>query len=164
MKRRIAALLLASLGFVAGVTAVASGQQYQYPVSATNPTAVGGCVIRFDQLSDTGNTVVPYALENAGHINVGCPEVRVDWSNDGVGRIGDLIVEQPGPGNVISMVCSPDETLAEKRITCGNSGGGGITRVRFFDSAGNFIPASDKAKLYDSLANAWLMWVRWDGQ
>lgn len=161
-KKRCAGVALAAALVGAGTTYAATAASYEHAPSTANPMQLAGCVVRFDTLSDTGATVVPRVHQNSAHINVGCPQIQVDWSDDGVGKVGDLIVKVPGgESNVVTMLVDEDETLSGRQIQCGMSGGGTETRVRCFKN-GQFIPIYAKNHFYSSTSNLWLFWVRWE--
>lgn len=156
-------LLLAAVLTVAtvlGVVALAIGQSFMFPTDQANPTAMRGCVIRFDTLSATGNSVVPRIHDNASHYCVGVASVKADWSS-GSGA-GNLVITHTESLPVVSIAISPDETLTERGISCGASGGLGETRIACYDRAGAYVPAHSKAKLYGPYANLWITWTMWD--
>lgn len=87
---------------------------------------------------------------------VGVTSVAVDW-----GRTGDLIVRNKGgPGTIVSLTVSPDETLTARGISCGASGGLQLTRIRCHDRYGHHVPAYS-LKMYGRYANYWLAWFMW---
>src|SRR5690606_1606707 len=128
------------------VSATADDDAYYRKPSIDNPMQLAGCVIRFDQLSPSGRSVVPRTHANVSHYNVGCPNVRVDDSDDGTGKVGDLIIYQSGTNRVVTAGVFVDETLAARDIYCGISGGGTSSRIRCFQD-GKFVPVTDKACL-----------------
>lgn len=113
--------------------------------SAASPTTdVSGCTVRF---SPAG----PKVHVNRAHE---CPHVTSVVVEDGM-----LVVRRSGARSIQSVSANPDETLAARGILAGASGGGAITRVRFFDTTtGKPLPA-DSPKLHGPTANVWLTWV-----
>lgn len=162
--RRFAAAVFGGVvgaALATGVSATAGDDAYYRKPSIDNPMQLAGCVIRFDQLSPSGRSVVPRTHANVSHYNVGCPNVRVDDSDDGTGKVGDLIIYQSGTNRVVTAGVFVDETLAARDIYCGISGGGTSSRIRCFQD-GKFVPVTDKAAFYSKTANLWLLWVRWE--
>jgi hypothetical protein len=91
---------------------------------------------------------------NATHACTGATSVTVTDN-------GSLRIDQTGGGGqIVSVTVAVDETLAGRGVSCGASGGVGITLVRCFDStSGELIPA-DSSRLVGALSNLWLTWVR----
>lgn len=113
-------------------------------------TAWTGGVIRFD--SRWG---YPRVHTNSAHISVGIKDVSI---NDR----GELVVKHEG-GPVVTMFASPDETLTTKGISVGLSGGGGLTKARFYDSRiGRQLDLSDGGdwlRIYGRYSNLWIGWL-----
>lgn len=153
----IGAVVLLVLGGAAGSIAA----DYMEPADPDNPIAMRGCVIRFDTLSETGYSVIPRIHANETHTCVGVTDVQADWS--GTHTHGDLrVYHHDNNGKpIVSMMADESGTLVEKGIECGTGGGGGITRVRCYDTEGNKVDAQS-LKLYDPFATLWLTWVMWD--
>ncbi|MGH3734812.1 MAG: hypothetical protein ACRDT6_04195 [Micromonosporaceae bacterium] len=149
-------LVVGLVGVVAFGGGVAFAEDYLRPADPANPISIRGCVIRFDTLSSTGKSVVPRIHANSTHMCVGVTSVKADWAGN-----GDLIVTNTGgPGVVVSLAVSPDETLVRKGISCGGSGGTYTTTVICYDRAGNHVPAYS-LKMYGSTSNLWLNWTMW---
>lgn len=110
-------------------------------------TEVTGCVIRF---TPSG----PAIHVNSTHACTGATSVSVD--DDGALRID----QADGPGRIASVTVAVDETLAGRGISCGASGGVGITIVRCFDAATGEYVRADSPRLVGSRSNLWLTWVR----
>lgn len=141
----------------AGGTAAARLTDYMSPADPGNPTALRGCVIRFDTLSPSGGTVVPRIHANESHACVGVTSLAVDWSP---ASYGDLIIHNTaGPNMVVSVFAEEDETLAQRDIQCGPSGGGTTTRIRCYRD-GVKVPAQS-LEMYGPNVNLWLGWVAW---
>ncbi|MGH3714446.1 MAG: hypothetical protein ACRDT4_13435 [Micromonosporaceae bacterium] len=154
-RRGIVLAVVATLGFGGGV---AFSDTYLRPTDPSNPISMRGCVIRFDTLSSTGNSVVPRIHANSTHMCVGVTKVAVNWSGD-----NELVItNDTAPQAVVSVSVSPDETLTRKGISCGASGGTSVTRIYCYDRAGTFVPASS-LKMYSSLSNLWVSWTMWHG-
>lgn len=138
---------------VAG-TAAARITDYLFDESTSNPTAVRGCVIRFDTLSASGASVAPRIHANESHTCVGVSSISLDWTS------GDLIINNTGgSNNVVSVFAEEDETMAQRDIQCGPSGGGTQTRIRCYRD-GVKIPAYS-LDMYGPNVNLWVGWVMW---
>lgn len=150
----LAAIALLATG-VAGGLLLARGAAYLYAASPENPASIRGCVVRFDTLSSSGKSVVPRIHANSTHICVGVTSVAVDW------QTGDLLVRNDGgPGKIVSLSVSTDETLTTRGITCGGSGGGISTRIRCYGRDGKRVPVYS-LKMHSSRSNLWLSWFMW---
>lgn len=151
---RWAAMALAAVGvFVAGGAVGAAADNYLRDASYKNKIAVRGCVVRFDE-RDPGGVTQPRIHANPSHYCVGVTGVAVNPDN------GDLEVRSNTRGPIVSLSVSPDETLAARGISCGGSGGGGITRIRCFDRDGAKVRA-DGPEIYGTYSNLWLTWFTW---
>jgi hypothetical protein len=155
---RVAALGLAALIVIAGGgTAAARLTDYMFDEDTSNPTAARGCVVRFDTLTPSGASVAPRIHANESHTCVGVSSVSLDWSN------GDLIINNTGgSNNVVSVFAEEDETLAQRDIQCGPSGGGTTTRIRCYRD-GVKIPAYS-LEMYGPNVNLWVGWTMWMDQ
>ena len=131
---------------------------YSSPAHPDNPTAMRGCVIRFDTLSDTGNSVIPRIHANESHQCVGVSSIYADWSD--TSTRGDLVIKGTDTNRVVSIMVSPDETMVQRGISCGASGGGTTTRVRCYDRDGVKVP-SYSLELYGPNTNLWMSWTVW---
>lgn len=113
-------------------------------------TEWSGCCIRFD--SRWG---YPTVHANSQHISVGVKSVSISDS-------GNLEIKHDG-GPIVTMIASPDETLVEKNIQVGLSGGGGTTVAKFYDgNLGRLLDlsnGSDWLRLYGQWSNLWLAWL-----
>lgn len=114
---------------------------------------IRGCVIRFDHKDRHGRTV-PRKHINRTHACVGVHRVYADR------RTGELVLTGPHGGAIVFITVSPDETLLARGITCGASGGVGVTRLRCYDRQGQQVPA-DSPRIYGRSANLWIGWVSW---
>ena len=118
--------------------------------TAGTPLVVSGCVVRFD--SRRG---YPRVHANEAHVAVGVKNVYV---ND----YGHLEIDHEG-GPVVTLWCSPDETLVGKGLRFGASGGAGITVVKTYDERErrylDLNVGRDWLKLHDPWANLWVGWV-----
>ncbi len=146
--------LLAALT-VGGVTGAAANN-YLRDAHHYNKIAIRGCVIRFDERDPEGVTV-PRIHANESHYCVGVTSLAVNPVN------GDLEVRSNTPGPIVSLSVSPDESLTKLGISCGGSGGGGITRIRCYDREGDPVRADSK-EIYGQYNNLWLSWFTWQGQ
>ena len=109
--------------------------------------AVTGCVIRFTP----GGPVIHV---NATHACTGAESVTVDPD-------GALRIDQSGHGGrIASVTVAVDETLAGRGVSCGASGGVGITVVRCFNAATGTLIRADSPQLVGPTSNLWLTWVR----
>lgn len=130
---------------------------YSSPAHPDNPTAMRGCVIRFDTLSETGNSQIPRIHANESHQCVGVSSVYADWSD---AYRGDLVLKGIDTNRVVSISVTPDETMVALGIDCGPSGGGTTTRIRCYDRDGTKVPAYS-LDLYGPTTNLWITWVMW---
>lgn len=143
-----AALMLAMLGNIAvGLTGPSA--------EPNGSVSIRGCVIRFDELTPTGATK-PRIHANETHRCVGVTRVHADRES------GDLFIRSDSHAPIMSISVSPDETLAQRGITCGASGGIGLTRIRCFDRDGNQV-AAHSAAIFGPRANLWVGWTSWTG-
>lgn len=125
----------------------------QEPPPTQGATTMRGCVIRFDRVDRAGRTA-PRKHENGSHRCVGVNRVYADHES------GDLVITGPAGGAIVFISISPDETMTEKGISCGASGGIGVTHVRCYDRSGVQVPA-DSDQLFDPTANLWVGWMMW---
>lgn len=161
MRRMLLVVLVVAgvLGLAAAATA--AGRSFVFPADPANPVEVRGCVIRFDTLSPSGNSVMPRIHANASHYCVGVTSVKADWSS-GSGR-GNLVIQHGESPPIVGLSVSGDEWFAEQGIVCGASGGAGVTRIACYDRDGTYVPAFSK-RLYDPYANLWISWFMWDAE
>lgn len=150
---RIALGLALLIGLTVGGAAGAVADNFLRDASHTNKIAIRGCVVRFDERDDAGLTT-PRIHANQAHYCVGVTSIAVNSDN------GDLEVRSNTVGPIVSLAVSPDETLTARGISCGGSGGGGITRIRCYDRTGNRVRA-DSAELFGTYSNLWLTWFTW---
>ena len=156
MKRplRLMAILAAAIGvFVAGGAVGVAADNYLREAKHDNKIAIRGCVVRFDE-RDADEVTQPRIHANQAHYCVGVTDITVNPEN------GDLEVRSDTQGPIVSLAVSPDETLAARGISCGGSGGGGITRIRCFDRDGAPVRA-DGPEIYGTYSNLWLTWFTW---
>lgn len=133
--------------------------EHQTPAHEDNPIAQRGCVIRFSELSDTGNSVIPTIHANSTHRCVGVETVRADWSTDpDRGKL--ILTHGDGLSEVVSMTVDEDETLTSKGIRCGGSGGGNVTKIECYNADGDFVPAWS-LEMYSPWANIWFSADMW---
>ncbi|WP_018157087.1 hypothetical protein [Demetria terragena] len=136
----------------AGGSAVAGN--FTEPSAQDNPLVQRGCVIRFDTSGPDGKTQ-PRIHANSKHYCVG---VTSEPTVDDRGR---LVVRTDGSDQaIVTIAVNPDETLTEKGISCGGSGGSGVTRITCTDREGKVVPA-DSPQMHDKYANLWLGWTTW---
>lgn len=158
--RRTIAAVIGGLALIVAGAFVATSLSYIHPESPDNPVAVRGCVIRFDELSATGKSVVPRIHANESHYCVGVTSVSADWSDDWTK--GDLRIYNDGSADpIVSLVIDEDESFSQRGITCGGSGGGSLTRIRCYDRDGVKVPAYS-LDLYGANMNLWVTWIMWD--
>lgn len=138
--------------------AVSGDPAYSSPAHPDNPTAMRGCVIRFDTLSESGNSQIPRIHANESHQCVGVSSVYADWSD--TSTRGDLVLKGIDTNRVVSISVTPDETMVALGIDCGPSGGGYTTRIRCYDRNGVKVPAYS-LELYGPNTNLWITWVMW---
>lgn len=150
---RPAVIVAAVLLMLAVLVAVARAETYIRAASANNPTAISGCVIRFDERTSSGNTR-PRIHANGSHFCLGIQRVYAEYPS------GDLVVEQDAVGPVVFIAVSPDETLTSRDIECGPSGGAGVIRIRCYRD-GNRVKAYSSA-MYGHYSNIWLGVASWD--
>jgi hypothetical protein len=106
---------------------------------------VTGCVIRFE----SGG---PAIHANSTHRCTGANSVSVEAD-------GDLLIRSDHHGAVISMTAEEDETLSQRGILAGPSGGTGTTIVRFYSTKTGAAVRADSAVLKGTYANLWMTWV-----
>lgn len=153
-KLRAAGLALGIIGCLSvGGAAGATAENYLRDAKHDNKIAIRGCVVRFDERTPDQKTV-PRIHANPSHYCVGVTSLTVNPDN------GDLEVRSNTQGPIVSLAVSPDETLAARGISCGGSGGGGITRIRCFDRDGVRLRA-DGPELFGTYSNLWLTWFTW---
>lgn len=158
---RTLAVIVTALALLIGAAVGATSVTYFQPASASSTDRLvhKGCVIRFDEKSSTGRSVVPRIHANSTHMAVGCTDVRADWSR---ASSGDLVITNDGPSTIMDIQVTEDETLTRLGISCGPSGGGVVTRIRCYDRVGKFVPAHS-LRLYHPYANLWVHWTSWAG-
>lgn len=126
--------------------------------STTTPSpqiTVRGCVIRFDERTSSGATK-PRIHANETHRCVGVTRVYADRST------GELVIKSDVHEPIISISVSPDETMVQRGISCGASGGLGVTRISCYDRDGKQVGADSRA-IYGPSANLWVGWTSWPG-
>lgn len=152
--RRIVAVLVVSFAVIVGGIAGATAENYLRDASHTNKVAIRGCVIRFDEKAPDGS-VVPRIHANTAHYCVGVSRIAVED--------GDLAIYSDTSGQIMTVVASPDESLAKLGYTCGASGGGYRTIVRCYDRDGVKVDA-DSPRMYGPYNNLWMTWFTWQGR
>lgn len=113
---------------------------------------VGGCAIRFDEVSG-----MPKVHANNVHFCAGVSSVGID------ARTGFLEIKLSASRPIVSFYTSPDETLTERGIIAGGSGGVNRILVNFYDSQNAKpldlnVPA-DRMRLAGKTSNLWVGWV-----
>lgn len=157
--KRISAIGLACVigaSTVVGGAVTATAEDYLRDAKHDNKVAIRGCVVRFDKKDASGEKTVPTIHANESHYCVGVTDVDVEAD-------GDLVVRSDTVGPIMSLAVSSDETLTEKGITCGGSGGGGTTIVRCFDRDGTKVRA-DGREIHGARSNLWLSWFTWQDE
>lgn len=114
-----------------------------------------GCVIRFDRRDAAGHTK-PRIHVNEMHYCIGVDRVHADHET------GDLVIQGPPAGPIVFITVSPDETMTQRGIDCGASGGAKLTKIRCYDRDGGQVPAHSP-ELYGREANLWIGWLAWAG-
>lgn len=153
---RAATIALIAAAAIAGATALeVAARPALTPANPANPTAIRGCVIRFDTLNPTGTLVVPRIYEDTYHVCVGVTAVSVETN-------GDLrLTNTGGSATVVTVWAVPDETMAADSLTCGVSGGGTVSVVRCYRSNGVRIRFDSIDDVYGPGSNIWFGGVVW---
>lgn len=139
--------LVAAAGAVAGVVGLALPVNAARIPAAPQPTLInrGACI----RLGPGG----PYILDNRTHANLGITKLSLSTA-------GDLVVYtdwQDGERLVFAGV-NVDLTLGAKGVTCGVSGGGPKSTIRFVD--GNGVRRRANSSFFDStIDNVWFQTV-----
>lgn len=113
----------------------------------------GGC-IRFGPKTET-NTIGIYVHHNAAHASVGIRSLSLDSK-------GRLVVQQSGMGGpIVTMGAWADESLVERGISLGCSGGTGKTVISVARNGRglDLRDRSDYALVEGPYCNAWLFWM-----
>ena len=95
-------------------------------------TVTKGCCIRFPE---TGPTI----LADSSHHNVGIASVEIDTAT------GYLRVTHSQPAPVVAITPALDETLIQRGVTVGGSGGGGFTLCVFYHPTHGVLDLRDPA-------------------
>ncbi|MGB6021665.1 MAG: hypothetical protein WBG89_04985, partial [Ornithinimicrobium sp.] len=110
-------------------------------------TADSGGVIRF-----SSRWGYPQVHTNASHVAVGVSRAYVNTD-------GNVTIENTG-GPVVSIVADPDETLTERGVSVGLSGGSGETIATFYSSklgrALDLNRGTDWKQVYGTYSNLWV--------
>lgn len=141
-----------------GATAPPAAAATHSTPSTTTPSAqitIRGCVIRFDRRTASGATE-PRIHANETHRCVGVTRVDADRNT------GELVIKSDIHEPIITISVSPDETLVQRGISCGASGGLGVTRISCYDRDGKQVAADSRA-IYGPSANLWVGWTSWAG-
>lgn len=113
---------------------------------------VGGCVVRFEP-----RTGRPKVHSNRAHYCAGVRKVSVDR------RTGLLEIELMQSRPIVSFYVEPDETLTERGVTAGGSGGVNRILVRFYDTKTdrplNLNLATDRRRIAGPTSNIWVGWT-----
>lgn len=147
-------IALIGVSMLLGATLLGTARGDLKPPSSTE-VSHSGCVIRFDQRTEDGLTA-PRIYHNSVHYCLGVESVRADYPS------GDLVIEQSSSGPIISVMVSPDETLAKRGISCGASGGVSVTVVRCYNRLGVKVDAYGP-EIYGQYSNLWIAWSKWTG-
>ena len=150
---RVGIALAVGAALTLGGAVGAAAENFRRDASHDNKIAIRGCAIRFDE-RDAHKKTVPRIHANQAHYCVGVSSVSAD------AKTGELVVRSETEGPIVSLAVSPDETLTERGISCGASGGGHVTRVRCFDRDGTRLRA-DGPELFGKYSNLWLNWTTW---
>lgn len=155
-------VLVSSVISAVGVTvayAVNEWGPYMDAARADYPFVLRGTVIRFEPgtvlstgaFTDGG----PYVHANSAHRSVGVKAVKVDSA-------GQLVVNTDGGSPIVSTFASADETLTERGIWCGASGGSGTTNYRCYKAGKGRLYLNRQADwdlISGQYANIWLGWI-----
>ena len=116
--------------------------------ASTQPT-MSGFAMRFDD-----PTGAPRVHANAQHISVGVRDITVTDRGVEISHDG---------GPIVSMVVTPDETLIERGLKFGLSGGGGNTVLRIWDEkASRYLDlrkSADWDRVRGPYCNLWIVWL-----
>lgn len=146
MKTKTLAGVLAVCALVLGLFALPHAAVSDTTLPSNDTLVIGGCVIRFDTLDGAGN-VVPRIHENEAH---DCR--RVDSLE--VLSNGQLRVHLDDALPIVSLVTQSDETMIQKGVTCGASGGREVVNLTCYDRTGTKVRADDPA-MYSPVSNLW---------
>lgn len=124
-------------------------QTYQYTneeIPASGIVISGGC-IRIDPAQGV------YLHTNETHHSVGIESVGIDSTT------GYLCVRRFKGDAIISVIAAPDETLAQKGITFGPSGGGRKTLIKMFNRNGELLDLREPSH-FNQVASAYTnIWI-----
>lgn len=147
-------LMAGVIGAAAFAGGAATADTFTQPAAQDNPLVQRGCVVRFDTQTAEGKTQ-PRIHANDSHYCVG---VAGQPTVDDQGRL--VLKSDSRNEAVVSLTVDEDETLTKKGISCGGSGGGGVTRITCTDRNGAIV-AADSPEIRDRYANLWLSWTAW---
>lgn len=157
MMGRRSLILGAALGAMLGLGAKgASANPYMRGAVPGSQVLISGCVVRFDTPDGS-----PRIHANQAHLCAGVESVRIDPGS------GALQVFQTVSGvkdyAILFAIAQADETLGDRGIVAGASGGTGDTHYYFSDlKLGRRLDLrnpSDRMRLQGKYSNAWLGWV-----
>ncbi|WP_068399692.1 hypothetical protein [Kribbia dieselivorans] len=112
----------------------------------------GGCAIRF-----SGSTYRPVKHYNDAHICANITTLRITSS-------GQLEANFARRAAVVSITVDEDETLTERGIMAGASGGVAKANISFYDTKAkrrlNLTKRADRARIGGKTANIWLSFLQ----
>lgn len=147
MKKTIVSLTAALTIMFTGVAAGSTGYKLASTEQVQEKIEMNGGVIRLDRKKGV------YLHTNSTHHSVGIEKVYIDKKD------GSLVVVRSEGGAVVSTVVTPDETLSEKGVTVGLSGGGKVSKV-FFYKDGRRVKLhypKEYKQVASSTSNIWFM-------
>jgi len=119
MKLFVSILLTITFALTVGcITSASSG--YKLSQNESTNTNMNGGVIRLDPTKGV------YIHVNDSHHSVGIENAYIHKTN------GSLVIVKDNKNPVVTTTVLPDETLAEKGITLGLSGGGKVSHIFFY--------------------------------
>jgi hypothetical protein len=147
MKKKIIGLATATTLLFSGVAVGSSGYKLASTEQVQEKIEMNGGVIRLDRKRGV------YLHTNSTHHSVGIEKVYIDKAD------GSLVVVRSKGGAVVSTVVTPDETLSEKGVTVGLSGGGKVSKV-FFYKDGRRVKLhypKEYKRVASATSNVWFM-------
>lgn len=149
LSNRFVIALLTAVGIFGLGTAVYAASEYQFTNEQvpTTDIKISGGVIRIDPVQGV------YLHTNNSHHSVGIESVGIDPDT------GYLHIQRYKGDAIVSVVATPDETLAAKGITFGPSGGGRNTYLKLYNRNGQLLDLrkqSDYDQVASSLSNVWI--------
>lgn len=132
------------------------------PPVSVGDTLVSGCVVWFLPADDG----LPSIHANPSHQCAGVESVEVNTH-------GELLIRQHLKGQahflpILSVQLTEDESLVERGVIAGPSGGTGTTRVRFYstllDRKLDLQKSEDREVISCDTCNIWIGWTHVDGR